>query len=150
MDKIEKIALFYNEDSYSKKIYDELQKKIKEYGYVVNNTDFDLGIAIGGDGSFLRMLKETAFNDQVYYIGVNTGTLGFAQEIYPDEIDWFLRMLKDNNYKVENISVQETKVLCEEKEDNLYKICVNSNIYINPPYSDIISWVNFIEKKLII
>lgn len=34
------------------------------------------------------------------------------------------------------------------KEDNTYKICVESNIFINPPYSKINEWVSFIEKNL--
>jgi len=40
-----------------------------------------LGIAIGGDGSFLRMVKNTNFDSNPYYIGINAGTLGFMQEV---------------------------------------------------------------------
>lgn len=33
--------------------------------------------------------------------------------------------------------------------DNLNKVCVNSNIYINPPYSEIDKWVDFIHRNLL-
>ena len=33
--------------------------------------------------------------------------------------------------------------------DNINKICENSNIYINPPYSKINEWVDFIEKNIL-
>ena len=45
------------------------------------DSDIDLVISVGGDGSFLRMVKDNNFNSDIYYIGVNSGTLGFLQEI---------------------------------------------------------------------
>ena len=40
------------------------------------------------------MVKNSSFNEEVYYLGVNAGTLGFAQDIYPDDLDNLL----DNKY----------------------------------------------------
>jgi len=119
---IKKIAVFANDNDYSKEIYFSLVNKLKRYGYIIDNNDFDLAIAIGGDGAFLRMVKKTSFNPSVYYLGINTGTLGFAQEIYPNKIDEFLENLKENNYKIENISVQETKILTNDNEKRLHSL----------------------------
>lgn len=148
MNKIKKIGIFCNDDLYSKKIFNELHKKIKKYNYCVDNNNFDLGIAIGGDGSFLRMLKETSFNAHIYYLGINTGTLGFAQEIYPDEIDKFLQMLRDDSFKVENISVQETKILTEEGELKLHSVneIVIRDINLKTTYLDLYVNNELLEK----
>ena len=64
MRSINKVKLFSNHTSYSKPIEEELLKLLQEYNFEISE-DFDLGIAIGGDGSFLQMVKQTNFNSKV-------------------------------------------------------------------------------------
>lgn len=122
--KINKIMLFANNNEYSKKIEREIKEKLLKRNYIISNdiNDTDLAIAIGGDGSFLRMVKACNFNDNVSYIGINTGTLGFVQEIYPDKIDTFLNNLDKNRYKSENISIQETKITTKEETVHFFSL----------------------------
>ena len=108
--RINKIRLFANDNTLSNEIKNILSNKLKENNFIISDDDYELGIAIGGDGSFLRMLKQSNFNSDVYYIGINTGTLGFLQEIKPDNIDDFILNLKNNNYKIEEIGIQKTKI----------------------------------------
>ena len=110
MRNINKIKIFSNHTQSSKPIEEELIKLLQENNFELTE-DFDLGIAIGGDGSFLKMVKQTNFNSNPYYIGINTGTLGFLQEIKPDKIKEFVESLNQNNYKFDEIGVLETKIL---------------------------------------
>lgn len=110
MRNINKVKLFSNNQEKSLLVKDELTKKLEEYGFLISDDDFELAIAIGGDGSFLKMVKECNFDAKINYIGINTGTLGFAQEIYPENIDEFLKNLVKGNYKINEIGIQETKV----------------------------------------
>ena len=73
-----------------------------------------MGIAIGGDGSFLRMVKKCNFNPNVLYVGINSGTLGFAQEVGIEEIDFFIEELKDSKYKIDDIGIEEINVITGE------------------------------------
>ena len=98
MRKINKVKFFSNGLEFSNKIEDELRELFKEYNFEVVEEDFDLAIALGGDGAFLRMVKNNNFNSDVYYIGVNTGTLGFLQEIRPDELRKFVEALNYNQF----------------------------------------------------
>ena len=107
---IKNIKLFPNDNLKSREIAKLIKEELEKNNYIINDKDYQLGIAIGGDGSFLRMLKQNNFNSDIYYIGINTGTLGFLQEIKPNEIDEFICKLKDNNYKTEEIGIQETKI----------------------------------------
>ena len=116
---IKKIGVFSNDNAYSKEILETLMLKLKNEGYIIDNNDFDLAIAIGGDGSFLRMVRNCNFNSRIYYLGINTGTLGFAQEIYPNEIDEFLVMLKENRYKIEEISFGEVRLFNKDNNDKI-------------------------------
>lgn len=122
--KINKIKLFSNDYTYSKKIENELKEKLLANKFEVckKGDDIDLAIAIGGDGSFLRMVKDCNFSDNIYYIGINTGTLGFVQEIYPDKIDLFINNLNKNQFKLENISIQETNIITAIEESKFYSL----------------------------
>ena len=119
---IKKIRLFTSNTEYSNTILEELSKKLEKYGYIIAEEDYDLAIAIGGDGTFLKMVKGCNFSDKVLYIGINTGTLGFAGEIYPSDIDMFLNNLQINAYKIENISIQETKVHANKSTSHFYSL----------------------------
>lgn len=49
---IKKITIFANNDLYSMKIKKRLITKLKKNGFIVDDNDFDLSVAIGGDGTF--------------------------------------------------------------------------------------------------
>ena len=81
---IRNIKLFVNNNDESLEVSKLVKGKFLLSGFNISNDSFDLGIAIGGDGSFLRMVRSTNFDSNPYYIGINTGTLGFMQEVRPD------------------------------------------------------------------
>ena len=105
-----KVKLFINNNDKSRDFANSLQKKLIKKGFIIAEEDYNLAIAIGGDGSFLRMVKSSLFNEDCIYVGINTGTLGFAQEISIEEIDKFLTDLKNNNYKIEEIGIAEAEI----------------------------------------
>lgn len=117
MKEIRSVHLFPNHNEKSLKVSYELEKKLKSRGYDLHHDFCDLAIAIGGDGSFLRMVKQCQFHEGIYYVGVNTGTLGFAQEIYPKEIEYFLDRLEQKEYQEEQIGVATTKVVTDQDDD---------------------------------
>ena len=100
MKEVKKIKIFSNNNDKSKEIYEITKMKLVDNGFELVDDNFDLGIAIGGDGSFLRMVKKCNFNSNILYVGINSGTLGFAQEVSVEEIDSFIEELKDNKYKL--------------------------------------------------
>ena len=119
---VQKIKLFPNYNSKSLDLANELTIKLLTAGYSLVDKDYDLAIAIGGDGSYLRMVKNNQFNSEIYYLGVNTGTLGFLQEVKPDELDLFVEKLQSEAYRIETIGIQETKIKTLEKEDMFYSL----------------------------
>ena len=127
--RINKVKLFVNDNEKSKIVAKDLELELVKYGFKIVGKGYDLAISIGGDGSFLRMVKETKFNQNIYYIGVNSGTLGFLQEIdIKDTID-FVKRLNSDADKIEDISVQETKVITEDKiyhYDSLNEIVIRN------------------------
>ena len=126
---INKIKIFPNDNEKSKYILENVEESLNKKGFkIVDDNNFDLGIAIGGDGSFLRMVKNMKFSSNVYYIGINAGTLGFLQEINPSDTNKFIDKLNNNNFKIENIGIQETTIKLEDKNitfNSLNEILLN-------------------------
>lgn len=122
MHNIKKFRLFVNDNDKSREVADIVNSKLCEADFKSVKKDYDLAIAIGGDGSFLRMVKATNFNSNVLYIGINAGTLGFAQEVSIEEIDKFVDELKNNKFKVDNIGVQETKVITDDSDSYFFSL----------------------------
>ena len=112
--EIKRIKLFINHNEKSEIVAKDLELELKKYGFEIVDKKYDLAISVGGDGSFLKTLRETNFDDSIYYIGINSGTLGFLQEIDIKDFSEFVKRLSTNNFKVEELSVQETKVITND------------------------------------
>ena len=119
---IKNICIYCNNDIKSNNLKKELIGKLEKNKYKIVNDNEDLGIAIGGDGAFLRMIKQTNFNSDIFYIGVNTGTLGFAQEVNASDIDDFIEKLNTNSYKTEYISALEIEINANNKKEKLFAL----------------------------
>lgn len=121
--KIKRIKIFANNNDKSLSLKDEVANKLIENDFEIVDNNFDLGIAIGGDGSFLRMIKDNNFDNDTYYIGINAGTLGFAQEVEINDIEEFINDLKENQFLVEEIGIQESTIYNENnKMDEFYSL----------------------------
>lgn len=107
---INKIKLFPNDNDKSREIARELKRRLEIANFKIVDSKYDLAIAIGGDGSFLRMVKNNVFDSEIFYVGVNAGTLGFLQEISIEDIDSFIERLNNNDFTIGTIGVQETKI----------------------------------------
>ena len=120
--EIKRIRIFQNNNKKSLGIKDILISKLEENGFIIDEFNYDLGIAVGGDGSFLRMIKESNFNSNIFYIGVNAGTLGFAQEVDVRDIDKFISDLKNNNLIYEELGVLENSVYTKDSVSRFYSL----------------------------
>ena len=148
---VEKVKLFVNDNKESKKFATIAKRKLEAKGFnVTDGDDFRIAIAIGGDGGFIRMVAETGFNEELYYVGINTGHLGFLQEIKKEDLDKFIDELIDNRFKIEKVGVQETYVNANNKTYKHYSLneivirdenldLVKTNIYVN---GDLLEYFN--------
>lgn len=127
---ISRIRIFNNTNKKSNEILNEVVEKLKKESFeVVDDDNYDLAIAIGGDGAFLRMIKGANFKSDCYYIGINAGTLGFAQEVSTSDIDKFIELIKTHNYKVEPIGVAEVSV--KTKDATIKHLAINEAVIRN-------------------
>lgn len=122
MNEIKKIKIYYNNNEKSEALSKILINKLINNGFIIDNDNYDLAICIGGDGGFLRLVNYCDYSDKPYYIGINSGTLGFACEIMPQEIDMFIENLINYNFKVEEVSLIETNIYIGDTVKRYYSL----------------------------
>ena len=87
-----KISIIENGIPVSSKIAEQVSTKLIDAGFEVLTSSVDgaeLVICIGGDGSFLSTLAKFDF-PEIPFAGINTGHLGFFQELDEVDIDFFI------------------------------------------------------------
>ena len=114
----EKIINIVSNASYdSRKINQILVDKLNKSGYIPSkqfNENAELIISIGGDGTFIKALHKNNF-PSIPIVGINTGHLGFYQEVDPDNIDEFIDDYTNGNYSIEQLKLIEAEVFTRNK-----------------------------------
>lgn len=113
-----KVCIFTNETAVSLETEKLLVRKFEDSGFAVLpdfSVDAELIVCIGGDGAFLQTVHEYDF-PAVPIIGINTGHLGFFQEIQPTQLDDFIFHYKQGKYSIQHLStVKATATVAGEK-----------------------------------
>lgn len=103
------INLYQNNNEKSKIISKIIQKKFSEEGFEISlehNPKAELNLCIGGDGAFLRAVHKSRYSP-IPFVGINTGHLGFYQEILIPNIDTFIQNFIHYNYDIEQLDLVE-------------------------------------------
>ncbi len=79
--------------------------------------DYDLILAIGGDGTFLYTAR-TFLNFNIPIAGINAGRIGFLMEISPDELKDAMDKICSNQVELEKRMLLELKLLRDGR--NIY------------------------------
>ncbi len=107
-----KICIYSNKSRTSIETLDILRGKLGNAGFQCSDSytgDEELMICIGGDGTFLEAMHRYNFPG-IPIIGVNTGHLGFFQEIMPDQLDSFVEDYVNGNYSLQQLSTVKITV----------------------------------------
>lgn len=79
-------------------------------GAVPDQSNFDLLIVFGGDGTILRAARKYAITG-VPVLGVNMGTVGFLSNIEVHELEHYLPDLLNHNYRLDQRMMLQVTVL---------------------------------------
>lgn len=98
-NNIKSFSLFVRPDEKSTQIAEQLRKLNNSSEKPLEESrSGDLIIAIGGDGTFIDAVTKTNFDKEKVYVGIHTGTLGFLQNLSPNDLYSFIKYL---NYEKE-------------------------------------------------
>lgn len=97
------IYVHHNETPLSCSVAKTLKEKLIDGGFRICesfSSSVELLVCVGGDGTLLRGLH--AFNfPNIPVVGVNTGHLGFFQELQHDELDHLVELCRNGNYSMQ-------------------------------------------------
>ena len=119
---IRNIKLYINSTNEALELAKLVKKKFKSNYFNITDVDYDLVVAIGGDGTFLKMVRDEKFNSDIYYVGVNAGHLGFLQEVKIEDIDKLIKEIQEEKYNVFNTDIQETLIKNIDGDFLLYSL----------------------------
>ncbi|PIE60810.1 MAG: NAD(+) kinase [Desulfobulbus propionicus] len=74
------------------------------------DTDMDMMVVLGGDGTLLHVAKHASTLD-IPVLGINLGNLGFLTEVAADEIYYSLETVLAGDYRVEERSMLSASVV---------------------------------------
>lgn len=139
-----KVSIFSN----SKKINNEddfidVKKKIEFLGFEVveNMNECDIVIAIGGDGTILRIARDAALLCKPV-LGINFGRVGFMSSLEKNELD-LLNQLLVGNFSIEQRSMLKIEV------NNQYFFALNDAVVSRGPSSKMIDIEVSTKEKII-
>jgi NAD+ kinase len=121
----------------AKKASEKLTAWLEKNGYaVIDVTDTDhkitraegknvkLGVVIGGDGTFLTLVRRLEQKDQFPIMGVNLGSLGFITEIGKEEMLTAMAAVLDGKFTEEGRPLYQVELWREDK-------CIESGTVFN-------------------
>lgn len=113
---LKNVCIFSNNTDLSKTAESILREKFAESGVAAGETltdDTDLLVVIGGDGSMLSAIHEFDF-PSVPVIGINTGHLGFFQEIAPEHVGLLLDRYRQGKFSIQKSHAIRAKIYTDE------------------------------------
>lgn len=106
---MKRYAIIAKKDETSQRIKEKLKEAFEGY-LIYDQKNPELVISVGGDGTMLYSVHEyEQLLDQVAFIGLHTGTLGFLTDYQKDEIDRFIEDVKKQDYKIYNRHLLDVK-----------------------------------------
>lgn len=127
------IYIYNNETGLSSATSFMAVELLRKYGFRIEDDPSSAGLimCIGGDGTFLNCVHHCGLTDTPI-IGVNTGHLGFFQEILPDQLEPFIRKYIDGDYTIQSVNAVDIRIESKEGEINLTGL---NEMLIRGPYS---------------
>ena len=119
-----KVFLYSNLVKDSVDLKATLKEKLENSGITVTpelTDDTDLIICVGGDGTFLRLIHDMNL-PETPIMGINTGHLGFFQELTVDNMEDALnRFLHDEEHEIRLLSTLRCEVTLKNGDTEVIK-----------------------------
>lgn len=110
--------------------------------------DVDFNIVIGGDGSFLKAVRLSNYSSAPF-IGINTGGLGFFQEVGIDDIPNLVHHIKVGDYVTDPMRLLKCTAYKTDGSEHEF-LCVNEalvkGLHSKVLHMDVMIGENFLER----
>ncbi|MCF0117690.1 MAG: NAD(+)/NADH kinase [Bacilli bacterium] len=141
-----KYAVYTNEKENSLKLKQEFITYMAKFCYEYNDEDPAIVVYIGGDGTFLRAVQHYMDRiEQVQFIGVKTGALGFFCDYEPTQLEQLAKDIAIGIPLEYQYNLLEGHLIYENDEQYVYAV---NEIRIEDPYKTLICDVEINKQHL--
>lgn len=141
---MKKANIFTNPYKTSHEIRKIVEKQLDENGIIISynhDQDADYNIVIGGDGTFIKAVHDSGFSE-IPFLGINTGHLGFYNDINPKNVTASLEKILKNDVIVHNLKVLECVI---NTEDGNYRYKSINELVVKSKYTAIIRFDLYVD-----
>ena len=139
-----RIGIYYKQEN--QEIVELIKLEAEKYNFILDDNDPDIVFSVGGDGTFLRAVHQYIdILDDVVFIGINTGSLGFFYEFSKEQIPMIMSSIADNNYPLKKYPL--LRGFAEYKKENVEFFAINE-VRIENPFHTLISYVFINDEQL--
>lgn len=140
-----RIGIYYYKNK-NEEISKMIEQEAIKRGFLLDDHYPDVVFTVGGDGTFLRAVhRYMDILDEVHFIGINNGTLGFFYDYTKEDIPMLMDMLKNNNFKVKTHRLLKADVKYQSEVETIYAV---NEIRIENPFHTLIANVS-IDNQLL-
>ncbi len=114
-------AIFSRTDKNSQSINRRVTEQLIQNNWEVNEIEPELVIVIGGDGKVLRAIRKYLNNiENIKFVALNTGTLGFLTDYKQGETDKMIEAIINGKYEEEKCHLIEVDLHYANNTETLY------------------------------
>jgi NAD+ kinase len=91
---------------------DKIIKVLGTKNYIYDEENPELVLVFGGDGTVLGAVQDYVDKvDDIIFIGINHGNLGFYTDFIQDDIENILNLIENNEYDIANLPLVEYHII---------------------------------------
>lgn len=123
-----KIAIIGNPGAKSRRVTAELTEKLLASGHELVQTSPELVISVGGDGTLLNSFhRYSHILDQVRFVGVHTGHLGFYTDWRDYEVDQLVACINEDSGQSVSYPLLDVHVNYANQPDSSHFLSLNES-----------------------
>jgi NAD+ kinase len=135
-----KISIYYKESQLSNLIINKIKSLANQNNFEMDDINPDVVFCVGGDGTFLRAVQAHFKRlNQITFIGIHSGHLGFFYDFSIDDVEFIFDSLKENSIKVGNYPLLKGELTYYDEEKKI--IHAVNEIRIENPFHTLVSEV---------
>ena len=139
-----KIGIYFKQEN--KDIAELVKKEASKYGFELDDANPDIVFSVGGDGTFLRAVHSYIDRlDEIQFIGINSGSLGFLYDFSKDEIPSLMKKVSEKKCLVKQYPLLKGIVTYEFGTKEIFAL---NEIRIENPFHTLISDVSINDELL--
>lgn len=148
-NSIKTFTLFVRKDEKSMQIANSIRNlNAFSSNPLQESNEGDLVIAIGGDGTFIDSVTTTNFSKSKIYAGIHTGTLGFLQNLSPDEIFEIIKVINCEK-EIPTRKMLISSVIVNLTNDKALKFFSLNEVLISGADYSKISFAEYVNDELL-